>query len=202
MIHSFIHKVYSIGGNPSGFQPMRKFFLRPTCLGCSSGWVVSPIYIYIYHHPRLSKMLKLKFIVISLIFPCGGSFFNHCGAFSLSPFLFLRWGFPSPSIYVFLFVFIVKEAIMRLCISILVEMDEGSSLGFYLIYEGFSALYTVSPCCRFLGLLLIWLYYCSSWGGANWIGTSKELCTLPHACPHPQVQFYIPYSYYAQFSFI
>lgn len=47
MIHSFIHKVYSIGGNPRGFQPMRKFFLRPTCLGCSSGWVVSPIYIYI-----------------------------------------------------------------------------------------------------------------------------------------------------------
>lgn len=117
-------------------------------------------------------------------------------------FLFLRWGFPSPSIYVFLFVFIVKEASKRLCISILVEMDEGSSLGFYLIYEGFSALYTVSPCCHFLGLLLIWLYYCSSWGGANWIGTSKELCTLPHACPHPQDQFYIPYSYYAQFSSI
>lgn len=137
-------------------------------------------------------MLKLKFIVISLIFPCGGSFFNCCGAFSRSPFLFLRWGFPSHSIYVFLFVFIVKEASKRLCISILVEMDEGSSLGFYLIYEGFSVLYMVSPCCHFLGLLLIWLYYCSSWGGANWIGTSKELWLCPMHVHIPKINSISP----------
>lgn len=201
MIHSFIHKVYSIGVTHVGSNPWGSSFLGPHVWAALLDGLQAQ-YIYIHHHPRLSKMLKLKFIVISLMFPCGGSFFNHCGAFSRSPFLFLRWGFPSHTIYVFLFVFIVKEASKRLCISILVEMDEGSSLGFYLIYEGFSTLYTVSHCCHFLGLLLIWLYYCSSWGGANWIGTSKELCTLPHACPHPQDQFYIPCSYYAQFSSI
>lgn len=74
-------------------------------------WMGCKPNIYIYHHPGLSKMLKLKFIVISLIFLCGGSFFNHCGAFSLSPFLFLRWGFPSHSIQYFYLFSLLKKLV-------------------------------------------------------------------------------------------